>query len=103
MKTLEVRVPHSLDPVEVRRRLDSALASAQSDFGDSLGDLDASWEEADRLAFLLVVRGLKIRGNLEVQVAELVIQVDLPGTALLFKGPIRDGIQERLGGLLASS
>jgi len=100
MKPLEVRVPHTLDPVEVRRRLDAALVKARDDLGGNVSDIDATWDEADRLSSLLGVMGLQISGRLEVLVTELVVQVDLPGAALLFKGRIRDGIQERLGGLL---
>ncbi|MFZ4732213.1 MAG: polyhydroxyalkanoic acid system family protein [Pirellulales bacterium] len=102
MKTLEVRVPHSLDPVEVRRRLDAALVKARDEMGGNVSGIDATWEDADRLRFLLGVMGLQISGQLEVLVTELVVLVDLPGTALLFKGRIRDGIQERLGGLLTA-
>jgi len=100
MRTLEVRVPHGLEPVEVRRRLDDALARARDDLGGNVSEIDARWEDSDRLAFLLGVMGLRINGRVEVLVGELVVQVDLPATALLFKGRIRDGIQERLGGLL---
>ena len=41
MKSLEVRVPHGLEQVEVRRRLDLAVDRARADYGDKITELDA--------------------------------------------------------------
>jgi hypothetical protein len=46
--------------------------------------------------------GMKIDGEVEIQVTELVVRVQVPGMAGLFAGRIREGIEERLGGLLGS-
>ena len=43
---------------------------------------------------------MKFDGQLEIQVEELLVQLELPGAAALFSGRIREGIQERLGGLI---
>ena len=55
---------------------------------------------ADTMRFDLAVAGMKFDGSLEILVEELLVKLDLPGAALLFKGRIREGIEERLGGLL---
>lgn len=99
-KTLEVRVPHSLGQDEVKRRLDEALVRAKTDYAEAVGEIRAEWIGDDTMRFDLAVAGMKFDGSLEIQVEELLVKLDLPGAALLFKGRIREGIQERLGGLV---
>lgn len=102
MKSLEVRVPHSLGPDEVRRRLDEAIVRAREDYADKVGTIEASWTGDDRLQLMLTVMGMKIDSDVEILVEELVVRLQVPGMAALFAGQIRNGIQERLGGLLGS-
>lgn len=102
MKALEVRVPHTLEREEVRRRIDAALVRAREDYADKVGDIEASWDGDDRLRLLLTVMGIRIAGDIEILVGELVVKLEIPGMAALFAGQIRDGIQQRLGGLLGS-
>lgn len=101
MNPLEVRLPHSLPPAEVRRRLEAAVARAGDEFGESLGDVDATWQGEDRLLLRMAVLGTPIEGDLHNAPGELVVRVTLPALAALFAGRIRSGIEERLGGLLA--
>jgi hypothetical protein len=102
VKALEVRVPHTLDQEEVRRRLDAALVKARDEYGEKVGDIDAAWQGDDRLKVLLTVMGMQIDSEVEILVEELIVRLQVPGMAGLFAGRIRDGIQERLGGLLGS-
>jgi hypothetical protein len=99
-KQLEVRVPHTLEPGEVRRRLDEALVRARSEYADSVGAISAEWTDPDTMRFELAVAGMNFDGSLVVQVEELLVSLKLPGAAALFSGRIREGIQERLGGLV---
>lgn len=101
MKSLEVRVPHALDRDEVRRRLDAAVSRAREEYAEKVGGIDAAWHGEDKLSVALTVMGMDIDGEVELYEAELVVRVEVPGMAGLFAGRIKDGIQERLGGLLA--
>lgn len=103
MKSLEVRVPHALGRDEVRRRLDAAVVRARDEYADKVGGIDASWEGEDRLKLMLTIMGMDIGSEVEILVQELVVRVDVPGMAGLFAGRIKDGIQERLGGLLGAA
>lgn len=103
MKSLEVRVPHSLEPTEVRRRLDAAVAKAHAEYAGKVGAIDASWRPDGKLALTLEVVGMPIDSEVEVLSDELVVRLQVPGMAGLFAGKIKSGIQDRLGGLLASS
>ena len=98
MKPIEVRVPHSLERDEVRRRLDTALVRARDEYAAVVGDIEASWEGEDRLRVLLTVSGMKF----DILVEELVVGLQVPGMAALFSRRIREGIEERLGGLIGS-
>ncbi len=100
MKSLEVRVPHSVGRDEARRRLDAAIVRARDEYADKVGSIDATWEAADRLRLQLTVMGMEIDSEVDVHEAELVGRLEVPGLAGLFAGRIKEGIQERLGGLL---
>jgi hypothetical protein len=102
VKAVEVRVPHSLGRDEVKRRLDAAVGRARDEFGEKIGDLDASWDGDERLRLLLSVMGMQIDSEVEIQVSELLVRLQIPGMAGLFAGRIKQGIEERLGGLLGS-
>ena len=102
MKAIEVRVPHTLERDEVRRRLDDALVRAREQYAAAVGDIEASWEGEGRLRVLLTVSGMKFDGTVEILVEELVVALQVPGMAALFAGRIREGIEERLGGLIGS-
>jgi hypothetical protein len=102
VKAVEVRVPHSLGRDEVKRRLEAAVGRARDEFGEKIGDLDASWDSDERLRLLLSVMGMQIDSEVEIQASELLVRVQIPGMAGLFAGRIKQGIEERLGGLLGS-
>lgn len=102
MKSLEVRVPHDLTADEVRRRLDHAIVHARDNYGEKLGDLEAAWKPDGRLTLLMTVLGASIDGEVEIQADALVVRLQIPGMAALFAGRIRQGVEERLGGLLGS-
>lgn len=74
----------------------------RDEYADKVGGIDASWEGEDRLKLMLTIMGMDIGSEVEILVAELVVRVDVPGMAGLFAGRIKDGIQERLGGLLGA-
>lgn len=103
MKTLEVRIPHTLTPAEVKQRLDRALVRARDEYADKVGQIEASWESDEKLAVDLQVMGMQIAGDVLIQPADVVVTVEIPGMAGLFAGRIREGIQERLGGLLGTT
>jgi len=101
VKSLEVRVPHSIGRDEARRRLDAAIVRARDEYADKVGGIEATWEGEDRLRLELSVMGMDIDSEVDVGDSELVVRLEVPGMAGLFAGRIRSGIEERLGGLLA--
>ena len=102
MKSIEVRVPHGLEREEIRRRLDRALVTAKQEYAAAVGDIDATWEADDRLRVNLTVSGMTFDGTLEILVEEILVSLQVPGMAALFSRRIREGIEERLGGVIGS-
>jgi len=102
VKSIEVRVPHTIGRDEVRRRLDTALVRARDEYAATVGDIEATWEGDDRLRVLLTVSGMRFDGTVDILVEELVVSLQVPGMAALFSRRIREGIEERLGGLIGS-
>ena len=92
MKPLEVRVPHDLDPPEVRRRIDRALEKARDEYADQVGDIDAAWRDDGRLDLGFAVMGMSIVSEVELAPGEVVVRVTLPALAGMFAGQIRTGI-----------
>lgn len=101
MKDLEVRLPHTLSIEEVRLRIDRALEVARDQYGTTVGPIEASWA-GEVLSVQFTAMGMGFTGRAENLPQELLIRVQLPGMASLFAGRIRQGIEERLGGLIAS-
>lgn len=102
MKPLVVSVPHRLSREEMRQKLDQGLAHARDHYGDTVGEIDARWTADDRMTVAVKVMGMAIDGSIQVLPEELLVEVQLPGMASMFAGQIRDGIQQRLGGLVGS-
>ncbi len=102
MKPLVVSVPHRLSREEMRQKLDQGLARARDQYGDTVGEIDARWTADDRMTVAVKVMGMAIDGSIQVLPEELLVEVQLPGMASMFAGQIRDGIQQRLGGLVGS-
>jgi hypothetical protein len=100
VKSLDIRIPHSLEQSEVRRRLDGAVERSRRDYADKVSRLDATWETDDCLALEVVVLGMEIEGTVSNEPGQLVISIEMPGMLSMFAGQIRSGIEERIGGLL---
>jgi hypothetical protein len=101
MNDLEVRLPHGLSNEEMRVRLDHAVVVAREQYVDTVGPIEAEWAgEVMNVRFSTM--GMAFSGEVESLPRELVVRVRLPMMASLFAGRIREGIEERLGRLVAS-
>jgi len=101
MKTIDVRIPHSLPMEELRRRLDDGLSQARSAYGDTVGPIESRWED-QTLHLGVSVMGMALQGHVEMHPTEVVVHLQLPPLAAMFAGRIREGIEERIGGLLTT-
>ncbi len=101
MNDLEVRLPHGLSAEEMRVRLDRAVVVAREQYSETVGPIEAEWAD-EVMTVRFSTMGMSFNGQVESLPSELVVRVQLPMMASLFAGRIREGIQERLGSLVAS-
>jgi len=96
---INFEIPHTLSAEEAKQRLQRFAESLQAKFQDQVSELDQSWE-GDALAFGFKTYGIKIQGKIEVLDDRLAVDVDLPFSAMMFKGKIESEIRQQLERLL---
>ena len=101
MPKFNVTVPHALSQQEATERLNRFADILREKFKDSVGDLEQNWE-GNALAFRFKTFGIPISGKISVGDKDLVVNGDLPFTAMMFKGKIESSIREQLERLMTS-
>jgi hypothetical protein len=101
MPKFSVTVPHQISQQEATERLNRFVDILREKFKDSVSDLDQSWE-SNALAFRFKTYGVPLAGKITVASDRLVVDGDLPFTAMMFKGKIESAIREQLERLMKS-
>ena len=101
MPKFNVTVPHALSREEVVDRLNRFADVLREKFKDSVADLEQKWE-GDVLAFHFKTFGIQLAGKIKVAEKDVVVDGDLPFTAMIFKGKIESAIREQLERLMTS-
>ncbi|HUD47873.1 MAG TPA: polyhydroxyalkanoic acid system family protein [Candidatus Baltobacteraceae bacterium] len=100
MPKIHLSVPHVLGQEEAKRRVAVLLADTRSQFGGHVSDVAEAWSGwVDIFSFRAM--GFSIEGKLEVQAAQLLIDIDIPFAALPFKGRVESEILTHARELLA--
>lgn len=92
MPKINLEIPHQLSAEEARSRLERFTESLPQ---DQVSDLEQSWN-GDTLTFGFKTYGIKIGGDLKAAGEKLLVSVDLPFSAMMFKGKIESGIKKQL-------
>ena len=95
MPKFNVTVPHSLSTEEATQRLERFVEVLREKFQDQVSDLEQSWE-GNSLGFRFKTYGIGLSGKIAVADSALVMDGDLPFTAMMFKGKIESAIREQL-------
>ena len=93
MPKFNVKVPHALTQAEAQERLNRFADILREKFKDSVGDLEQNWE-GNALAFRFKTFGIPLSGKISVGDKDLVVDGDLPFTAMMFKGKIEEGFRD---------
>lgn len=99
MPKINFEIPHPLSNEDAKDRLQRFVESLESKFQDNVSDLQQSWE-GDRLDFGFKTYGIKIAGNINVEDSRIAVDIDLPISAMMFKGKIESEIRKQLERLL---
>jgi hypothetical protein len=91
MPKINLSVAHNLGRDEAKNRIASSIADSRSRFADRISNVADSWNGyAD--AFSFDALGFSVSGNLDVQPAQVLIELNLPWAAYPFKGRIESEI-----------
>jgi putative polyhydroxyalkanoate system protein len=96
---INFEIPHPLSRDEAKERLQRFVESLETKFQDNVSDLQQSWN-GDQLEFGFKTYGIKIAGNIAAEENQIAVDIDLPISAMMFKGKIQSEIQKQLERLL---
>lgn len=99
MPKFNVTVPHTLTKQEATERLNQFVDILRNKFQDSVSDLEQTWD-GDVLGFRFKTFGVPLSGRITIGDDNLVVDGDLPFTAMMFKGKIESAIREQLERLM---
>jgi hypothetical protein len=101
MPKFNVTVPHALTPAEATDRLNRFADVLREKFKDSVSNLEQTWD-GGALLFRFKTFGFPLSGKVTVGEKNLVVDGDLPFTAMMFKGKIESSIREQLERLMTA-
>ena len=88
-----VHIPHQLGRAEARRRIEGNFSKITGVLPGGAGRCTERWD-GDRLTFGVAALGQTIGGVIDVQDAEVVMEIDLPGVLGLLAGGLKDRLQK---------
>jgi hypothetical protein len=100
MPKIHLSVPHVLTQEEAKKRVGNLLAETRTKFGAKVSDVTEAWTGWVN-SFSFRALGFSVGGKLEVQAAQLLIDMDIPFAALPFKGRVESEILAHARQLLA--
>lgn len=98
MPKINMEIPHQLSAEDTRSKLEKFTESLPQ---DQVSDLEQSWE-GDTLSFGFKTFGIKIAGDLTAADQKLLVNIDLPFSAMMFKGKIESEVKKQLERLTRS-
>jgi len=99
MAHFDMGIPHNLSQEEALKRIQTLLTETKKDHGDKVNNLTEKWN-GNVGEFSFAVMGFDISGTLTVNADAVTIDATLPFAASLFKGKIKQLIEEKAAKLL---
>jgi hypothetical protein len=95
MPSLQISVPHQIDQLEARKRVQHFLESLQREYAGQISDVQSRWEN-NRLEFGFHMSGFPITCALDVEQDHVQVSSSLPLAAALFRSKIENWIRDEL-------
>jgi hypothetical protein len=99
MAHFDMSIPHSLPQEEALKRIQNLLTETKKEHGDKISQLTEKWT-GNTGEFSFTIMGFDISGILTVNKDAVGLNAELPFAASLFKGKIKELINEKAGELL---
>jgi putative polyhydroxyalkanoate system protein len=100
MPSFQAEVPHALGQQAAREKLEGFLQKIGEKYKGQISHMEGTWQE-NVLNFAFSTFGIKISGKMTVENDRIVMDGELPFSAMMFKNKIVGGIQEALQKALA--
>jgi hypothetical protein len=100
MPKISLSVPHQLSQEEAKSRITALMADSRNRFAGQISDVAESWNGYVD-AFTFRGMGFSVSGKLDVQPAQVLIELNLPLAAYPLKGRIEKEILAHARELLA--
>jgi hypothetical protein len=100
MPKINLSVAHNLGQEEAKKRIASLMADSRTRFAGRISNVAESWNGYVD-AFSFEAMGFSVSGELEVQPAQVLIEMSLPWAAYPFKAKIENEILTHARQLLA--
>jgi predicted NBD/HSP70 family sugar kinase len=99
MPKINLSVSHNLSQEEAKRRISTLLADSRTRFAGKVSDVTESWSGyVDSFSFEAM--GFSVTGKLDVQPAEVHVEMNIPWAAYPLKGRVEDEIRKHARELL---
>lgn len=100
MPKMSFTVPYSIDQAAAVEKLKSFVPAIKQRYGGQVSNVTEEWV-GDVLKFAFTTFGFTIKGDLDVQPNQVVLDGELPFAAMMFKGKIESEFKENLAKLLS--
>jgi len=91
---MRIKLPHTHDPAEIRRRLDERSHEIVEYFPEGMASLERKWRNDTRMDFTIGIVGQRIGGRVEIQEDHVVVSLDLPLMLSFLRGKIERSLRE---------
>ncbi len=99
MPSVKVVVNHSLDKSDAKERIKKLFDKLKEDFQDKISEVNEVWNESHS-DFSFKIMGLLMKGRLSVSNSDVLLDGQIPFTALPFKSLIESTIKKEAVKLL---
>lgn len=100
MPKIAMSLPHALGQEEAVRRIQERFQAISQTYQGQIQDLQEEWN-GNTMRFAFRAMGVSIRGNVQVEPAEVQVETELPLMAAMFKGAVETQLREELKKILA--
>jgi hypothetical protein len=100
MPALSLKIPNPLGQEAAAERLKSFLAKLKEHYQDKVSNLEEEWPEPNHLKYRFKTFGFDIQGEAIIQPEEVVMNLTLPFTAMMFKSKIEQTMRDEIAKIL---
>ena len=100
MPSFSTEVPHNLGQQAAKERLEGFLKQIEQQYKGQIGEVDGGWD-GYVLNYAFSTFGIAIKGKLAIEENKVVLDGEIPLSAMMFKGKITGGVKDALEKALA--